>query len=692
MVRIAVEAAGPGEDARVTPDVVQNRFGTVYGKYTLLELEDGGRSLFVPLHIEGREARLGLFLSPASTAGLEELCAFVFARFPVTRIRWDCSLSPLGHRYVRRNHPANHWKVLLPQTADELWSRMSRKSRYNRRREEKLLLDRLAGVADGADTPSDASVPANATDPGDGTRLGRGGPATADGTVQAMPDTGSAPRELVMPATAASTVQATPATESHPKELVMTEYDGAQNIPPAVVETFFSFKRKLMGREYGLSPAGYLAYYQVTNAYTWTYGERTVAIVFSCEQGQDVFLENLTYDPELEEFSPGFHLYALVLERLIQKGKAALFLGGGQQPYKSRFGGTEDACWNVEAYRSPLAALPSYAAKLAARIPGLNKLAGLSGGGRCRKECAPQKSGPTGNAPKERCLHFLKRGCRFVCVRSKWTAQKLFFSLVPVGHALNRDARPFSITLSLTSFPPRLATLHLCIKSLMRQTMKPDRIVLYLGADCEGVPLPKKLLALQKKGLAIRYVGGDLRPHKKYLYAMKDFPDDFIVTADDDLLYCRTLLADLWKAHETHPDALVASRVHLMKANGGSILPYRDWLHETGTVREPTHALLSTNGAGSLFPPHCLAPEALDEDLAARLCLNADDIWLKFMLIRGGTKVLWAGKRAGMPDEIRIRAEKKKALMDGNLTEGGNDGYIAALEKHFKMKLADYCG
>jgi hypothetical protein len=225
----------------------------------------------------------------------------------------------------------------------------------------------------------------------------------------------------------------------------------------------------------------------------------------------------------------------------------------------------------------------------------------------------------------------------------------------------------------------------------MRQTMKPDRIVLYLGEDCEGLPIPGSLRALQKKGLTIRQVGGDLRPHKKYLYAMKEFPEDFIVTVDDDLMFCRDMLASLWKAHLAHPGALAAHRVHLMRQEGGRILPYAQWLQETGSVREPTHALLSTNGAGSLFPPHSLPPEALDADLAARLCLNADDIWLKFMLIRGGTKVVWAGKRAGMPDEIRISAGRKQALMDGNLTEGGNDRYIRTLEDYFTMNLADYC-
>ena len=166
---------------------------------------------------------------------------------------------------------------------------------------------------------------------------------------------------------------------------------------------------------------------------------------------------------------------------------------------------------------------------------------------------------------------------------------------------------------------------------------------------------------------------------------------DCIITVDDDLLYDRDMIRGLWAAHLTHPDALVASRVHLMRQEGGRILPYRDWLQETGNVRGPSHALLSTNGAGSLFPPRCLPPEALDGDLAKKLCLNADDIWLKFMLLRAGTKVLWAGRRAGMPDEIRIRAEKKQALMDGNLTNDGNDGYIRAMEAYFKMNLADYC-
>lgn len=43
------------------------------------------------------------------------------------------------------------------------------------------------------------------------------------------------------------------------------------------------------------------------------------------------------------------------------------------------------------------------------------------------------------------------------------------------------DRRP--IVVSLTSFPARFCDMDLCLKSLFRQTVKPDHIVLWLGSD-----------------------------------------------------------------------------------------------------------------------------------------------------------------------------------------------------------------
>lgn len=288
-------------------------------------------------------------------------------------------------------------------------------------------------------------------------------------------------------------------------------------------------------------------------------------------------------------------------------------------------------------------------------------------------------------------MSFISHVLYAVFVRVKYIVQFVYFSLLPVRSALNHTKRDFSITVSLTSFQARLSTLHLCIKSLMVQSLKPDRIVLYLGTDCDGVTLPAALLALEKRGLTIKRGYPNLRPHKKYMFAMKEYPQDYIVTVDDDLLYSRGMIADLWRTHLQYPEALPARRVHLMKAAEGRLLAYNDWERECGSVRTPSFALFSTNGAGSMFAPHCLPPQFLDPASAAELCLNADDVWIKFALIKAGIPVVWTGRHRGMPDEIRIKAERKQALMDSNVTDNANDTYIAGLEKHFGISLADYC-
>ena len=49
------------------------------------------------------------------------------------------------------------------------------------------------------------------------------------------------------------------------------------------------------------------------------------------------------------------------------------------------------------------------------------------------------------------------------------------------------------VIVSLTSYPARFDTIHLCIKSLMYQTIKPDKIILWLGSDSAEVKLPLEL-------------------------------------------------------------------------------------------------------------------------------------------------------------------------------------------------------
>ena len=54
------------------------------------------------------------------------------------------------------------------------------------------------------------------------------------------------------------------------------------------------------------------------------------------------------------------------------------------------------------------------------------------------------------------------------------------------------------IIVSLTSYPARLASLNIVIRSLLRQKYKPAKICLYLGTDTKSEDIPKQLIKFPK--------------------------------------------------------------------------------------------------------------------------------------------------------------------------------------------------
>mgnify|MGYP000808865909 FL=1 len=98
--------------------------------------------------------------------------------------------------------------------------------------------------------------------------------------------------------------------------------------------------------------------------------------------------------------------------------------------------------------------------------------------------------------------------------------------------------REQKIIVSLTSFPKRIDTLWITVETLLRQSMKPDEIILWLAEEqFNGIDsLPKALLEQQKRGLTIRFCD-DLRSHKKYYYTMQEYPRDIVILVDDDMFY-----------------------------------------------------------------------------------------------------------------------------------------------------------
>ncbi|MGL2964110.1 glycosyltransferase [Flavobacterium sp. RSB2_4_14] len=252
------------------------------------------------------------------------------------------------------------------------------------------------------------------------------------------------------------------------------------------------------------------------------------------------------------------------------------------------------------------------------------------------------------------------------------------------GWGITEQKRVVPVIVSVTSFPARIEDVWISMESLLRQTVKPDAIILWLASEqFPNQKLPEKLLKLQDRGLTIRYCDDDLRSHKKYYYAMQEFPEACIVTFDDDLYYDEKVMERLLKLYEQHPDCICTNRAHQIKIENGTVLPYRQWIHNAKNILTPTKTLLPTGGAGTLYPPHSLSESAFDTELIRSLCFHADDVWLKLMATLNGKKSVTHSFYN--KDFLTVSQTQNEKLVSQNVFDGGNDTQFENTCNHFSI-------
>ena len=273
------------------------------------------------------------------------------------------------------------------------------------------------------------------------------------------------------------------------------------------------------------------------------------------------------------------------------------------------------------------------------------------------------------------------------CIKPKiltWATKHFFFKR---KKSSNADK---SIIVSLTSYPARFKTLDICIKSLLNQKLPASKVILYLSKDIQIESLPKSLLKLQKNGLEIRNNCEDIKPHKKYFYAIQEFKDSIVVTADDDVIYPTDWLDSLYKSYLQHPNCISARRVHRITRDANNkAVSYQHWEIECKSVLQPSMDLIAIGVGGVLYPPHIFdkAIQYFNTTSIKEICLNADDIWLKYMETVQGTPVVWVPNKQCHPTTIFDKQVKESALFKTNLKENKNDQYIQACASHFNINL-----
>ena len=190
-----------------------------------------------------------------------------------------------------------------------------------------------------------------------------------------------------------------------------------------------------------------------------------------------------------------------------------------------------------------------------------------------------------------------------------------------------------SIIVSFTSFPARIEKLWVVVRCMKRQSVKPDKIVLWLSKEqFENVSLPESLTSLIDEQFEVRFVENDYRSHKKYCYAFREFIDDIVILIDDDIYYPSTMIERLLNGLKIHPDSVICQYGSEMKYNeDGSLPSFSEWWEEKAKASDSKDFFLGTGG-GSLFQPNKLIETILDTKLAIRLTPLADDIWVNAII------------------------------------------------------------
>ena len=209
--------------------------------------------------------------------------------------------------------------------------------------------------------------------------------------------------------------------------------------------------------------------------------------------------------------------------------------------------------------------------------------------------------------------------------------------------SLNKEKREQILTCSLTSFPDRINTVEYTIKSLFTQSVKPDRIVLWLAAsEFENVELPDSIKALQERGLELRYCD-NLFEHKRY-YKMIDeqAENELLVMFDDDIIFPYYAIERLYEKWKQFPDCIICERGQCFSYDkNGEVMNAGHWPVNTKVgLDAPSFRIMASPGGGCIVPPHALYKDANNEEVIKQYALKTGDIWLMFMAAQNDTKTV----------------------------------------------------
>lgn len=260
-----------------------------------------------------------------------------------------------------------------------------------------------------------------------------------------------------------------------------------------------------------------------------------------------------------------------------------------------------------------------------------------------------------------------------------YLANKIIRKEVLPEQPLNTEPRAEKVIATLTTYPARIGCVHLAIKSIMLQTYKPDRIILWLAdSQFPGRVLPEELRELEKYGLEILWMH-DLHSNKKFFYpVLNQKEDELVITFDDDIIFASDVIENLIKKHKEYPDCMVCTRAQAYDETN----PYQPgrWITISDVgVNEPSYSLNPSPGGGCLIPYGLFCEDVCNEEKINTLAHHHDDVWFMFMCVQNNRKIIKTRKYHKTFSEIAN--SQVEAIAHDNILNNSNLGVVKKLSE-----------
>lgn len=200
-----------------------------------------------------------------------------------------------------------------------------------------------------------------------------------------------------------------------------------------------------------------------------------------------------------------------------------------------------------------------------------------------------------------------------------------------------KENRSLKLIISLTSSPTFMYNIHYCLYSLLTQTCRADKVILWLNK--KEFPnleknLPKKVIKLKNYGLVIKWYE-DIENYKELIPTLKKYPNDIIITAKDNIFYPKNWLEQLYNEYDG--ENIIAHRVKEIKTNiYGRFVPSSWKIKKLIEKEKPSIINFPDAKGGVLYPPNSIHSDILN---SSELVEIEDNLYFWAMSVINGKKI-----------------------------------------------------